>query len=251
MATNASSTFSVILAAGGQSSRFQDPNYKKQFALLDGKAVWLHSVERFLKRNDVRQVIIVVPGDEQDAFLSRFGANVAVLGIELVSGGKLRAESIRNGLAVVRGDIDFVAIHDAARPCLTDALIDRVFRAAQQHGAAIPAIPVAHTVKQSKDGRTVERTLDRIGLWLAQTPQAFGRQALQDAFASAVDFSFTDEAQLMEQAGHIVHLVEGSPLNVKITGRSDLGLASAILKSTAQKQFDAPPHPFADDRLWR
>jgi 2-C-methyl-D-erythritol 4-phosphate cytidylyltransferase len=218
---------------------------------LDGKSVWLHSVDRFLKRGDVNQVIVVIPADEEESFKSRFGANIAVLGIDVVIGGAQRSDSVRNGLAAVRPESQFVAVHDAARPCLSDAWIDRVFAAARVHRAAILAIPVTSTLKRSQDGKKIDATVDRTHLWLAQTPQVFERQLLLDAFAKFSQTSFTDEAQLVEKVGVPVALVEGSPMNIKLTSKQDLSLASAILKSLSQGRLDSPLHPFADDRLWR
>jgi len=174
-----------------------------------------------------------------------------VLGIEVVDGGEQRADSIRNGLAKVREESDFVAIHDAARPCLADAWIERLFNAAQKNRCAILAIPVTSTLKKSADGCRIDSTVDRSNLWIAQTPQVFELKLLLDAFEKYADSSFTDEAQLMEKAGHPVHIVEGSIMNIKITSKQDLALASAILKCLPQSHLDAPLHPFADDRIWR
>lgn len=246
-----SAKFSVILAAGGKSSRFGDAHFKKPFASLDGKAIWLHSADRFLKRGDVQQVIIVIPAGDREEFLSRFGAQVAVLGLDVVEGGNQRADSVRLGLQHVRPDSGFVAIHDAARPCLADTWVDRLFAAATNHRAAILATPVTSTLKRSNDGQKIDATIDRDRLWLAQTPQVFERQLLIEAFAQFGNAAFTDEAQLIEKAGHPVWLVEGSPLNIKITGKQDLALASAILRVLPQSRSDAPLHPFADDKIWR
>ncbi len=251
MSHNPFPKFSVVIVAAGQSTRFHDPNFKKPFATLDGKAVWIHSADRFQKRPDVHQVIVVIPADERESFTSKFGANGTVLGIEVVIGGTQRADSVRNGLAAVRDESDFVAVHDAARPCLADAWIDRLFRAAVMHRCAILAVPVSSTLKKSSDGKSIDSTVDRNQLWLAQTPQVFERQLLLDAFAKFGDSSFTDEAQLMEMARVPVHLVQGSPMNIKLTTKQDLALASAILKALPPSHFDAPLHPQPDDRLWR
>jgi 2-C-methyl-D-erythritol 4-phosphate cytidylyltransferase len=249
--TRTAPKFSAVIVAAGQSARFKDPNFKKPFAPLEGKAVWLHSADRFLRRGDVSQVILVIPPTEREDFLSRFGANVAVLGIDVVDGGAQRADSVRSGVAAARSDSDFIAIHDAARPCLSDAWLERLFLAAREHGAAILAEPVTSTVKRSNDGKKIEATVDRSGLWLAQTPQVFRRQSIIDALARFGSSAFTDEAQLMEKAGVSVRIVEGSPLNIKITTRQDLALAAAILKILPGNRLDAPLHPFAEDRLWR
>jgi 2-C-methyl-D-erythritol 4-phosphate cytidylyltransferase len=144
-----------------------------------------------------------------------------------------------------------VAIHDAARPCLADSWIDRVFQSARTHQAAILAIPVTSTLKRSADGKKIDATVERNQLWLAQTPQVFQRGLLLNAFEKFGDSSFTDEAQLVERAGVAVAIVEGSPMNIKLTNKQDLALASAVLKALPQSRFDSPLHPFADDRLWR
>ena len=244
-------SFSVILAAAGKSSRFQDPNYKKPFAILKRKAIWLYSAELFLKRNDVKQVIIVISKDDLEDFQSRFGPNLAVMGIEVALGGAERADSIQNALAKVDESCDFVAIHDAARPCIHADLIEDVFQSAIKNRAAIPAIQVYSTLKKSSDGKVVEKTVDRTGLYLAQTPQVFDRKLIQDAYASRGDLQPTDEAQLLESQGHPVCLVAGSPLNIKVTTKDDMRMATACLDAMPTAKFDAPIHPFADDNLFR
>lgn len=241
----------VILAAAGGSSRFKDPHYKKQFAILNGKAVWLHSAEKFLNRDDVKQLIVVVSPEDRPDFVSKFGANLAVMGIDLVSGGKERFESVQNALAKVRDEIDLVCIHDAARPCLADSWLDEVIAVAAKSGAAILATEVTSTVKRSRDGKVIDETVPRDHLYLAQTPQVFDRSLLVKAFAARAATQPTDEAQLVEKLGQKVSLVKGSPLNIKITTKGDLALAAACLKALPTPRFDAPLHPFADDNLWR
>ncbi|MFN9370147.1 MAG: 2-C-methyl-D-erythritol 4-phosphate cytidylyltransferase, partial [Planctomycetia bacterium] len=163
--------FGVILAAAGQSSRFGNSAYKKPFAPLAGRPVWLHSAEKFLDRDDVKQVVVVVSPEDREAFVDKFGANLAFMGITLAEGGAERADSVRNGLQKLRPEIDMVAIHDAARPCLAQAWIDRVFAAGARDGAAILGIPVVATLKRVAADNTVVETVDRTGLWEAQTPQ--------------------------------------------------------------------------------
>ncbi|HMP79842.1 MAG TPA: 2-C-methyl-D-erythritol 4-phosphate cytidylyltransferase [Pirellulaceae bacterium] len=243
--------FAVILAAAGQSSRFKDPHYKKPFITLNQKAVWLYSAEKFLNRSDVKQLILVIAKDDQEDFNSRFGANRVVLDFDVVLGGAERCQSIENGLKHVREECDFICIHDAARPCLADEWIDRVFEVGTKTGAAILATSIDSTIKRSRDGQRIDETVPRDGLWLAQTPQVFRRSLLLEAFAQRGNFLPTDEAQLLERCGHPVSIVPGSPLNIKITSKGDLTLAAACLKSLPAPKFDAPLHPFADDQLWR
>lgn len=245
------STFAVILPAAGQSRRFRDKNYKKPFAPLSGRAVWLHAAERFLHRPDVKQVIVVVADEDREEFDRKFGANIAILGVEVCRGGAERADSIQNALAKLREDIPLVAVHDAARPCVADRWIDRVFAAAEQTGAAILATPIAETLKRVANDQTIAETVARRGLWAAQTPQVFRRELLTKAYAARAGKPATDDATLVEQLGAPVAVVEGSPLNLKITTRDDLRLAEQILKILPKPKPDGFSHPFAGDDLWR
>jgi 2-C-methyl-D-erythritol 4-phosphate cytidylyltransferase len=241
----------VILVAAGKSSRFHDANYKKPFAPLAGRPVWLHSAEKFTDRDDVKQVVVVVSPEDRGAFLEKFGANLAFMGITLAEGGAERADSVRNGLAKLSDEIDLVAIHDAARPCLAPEWIDRVFAAAAKTGAAILATPVVATLKRVGPDHLIRDTVDRTDLWEAQTPQVFARGLLEQAFASADGGGFTDEASLIERTGHAVTVVPGSPINLKITSREDLRLAEQALKALPKPKLSGPAHPFAGDDLWR
>lgn len=245
-------SFCVIIAAAGKSSRFKDLHFKKPFAILNGKAVWLYSAELFLKRSDVAQVIVVLAPEDREEFNAKFGANIAIHGIDVVHGGAERSDSVQNALAKVRDDVDYVAIHDAARPCIGEAMVDDVFDAAIQSGAAIATIPVFSTLKKSIDGKTIDQTVDRSHLYLAQTPQVFSKEILIDMYARRGDRQPTDEAQLAEELGYSVVMVPGSHLNIKITKREDLDLAKVFMHALPTPRFDAPPHPFKDgDNLWR
>ncbi len=243
--------FAVILLAAGRSSRFHDKHYKKPFAPLAGRAVWLHSAERFLNRDDVCQLIVVISADDHESFHDKFGANIAILGMDVVSGGAERADSVQAALAQVRAEADFVVVHDAARPCLADQWIDEVFAAAELSGAAILATPVSSTLKRVNDKQQVEETVSREKVWAAQTPQVFRRQLLLDAYAARAGKQPTDEAQAVEQFGHAVTVVLGSPINLKITSKADLHLAVHLLKAMPKPKTMGGLHPFADDDLWR
>src|SRR6266850_3879574 len=139
--------FAVIFPAAGKSSRFRDKE-KKPFTNLDGRAVWLRSVEHFITRPEVAQCIIVVSPADQEMFRRRFGANLVFMNIQIANGGAERFESVANALALVKPEVDFVAVHDAVRPCLTDALIGSVFTKAEKTGAAMLAVPIADTIKE-------------------------------------------------------------------------------------------------------
>ncbi len=243
--------FAVILPAAGRSSRFKNKNYKKPFVPLENRAVWLHSAERFVNRPEVKQLIVVISPEDREEFNFKFSANVTILGIQVVDGGAERADSIERALARVEPGIDYVCVHDAARPCLADEWIERIFAAAEKSGAAIFAVPIAGTVKRVDAQHTIQETVPREGLWEAQTPQVFRRQLLLDAYAARQGLAATDCAQLVERLGHPVTVVPGSPINLKITTSEDLRLAEAALKALPRPKLNTPAHPFADDAFWR
>jgi len=233
--------FAVIIAAAGKSTRFGDKHYKKPFAKLCGKAVWLHSAQLFNQRSDVKQIIVVVSPEDRESFDDQFGPDIAVLGIDAVNGGEERCQSVLNGLAKVRPEISMVAIHDAARPCIRGKFIDRVFDAASKHGAAILAVPVWSTVKKMDSDGFVAETIDRQNLQLAQTPQVFRKDWLIDSFAQARNGNPTDEAQLLEDNGKKIKLVEGEFTNIKITTKADMKFAESVLKPAAGKSSSSNP----------
>ena len=249
-------TFAVILAAAGKSTRFGDKHYKKPFAPLANKPVWLYSAERFINRAEVAQTILVVAPEDRAAFGDKFLGSAAMLGIEVVDGGAERADSVQRALERVRVDIDYVAVHDAARPCLAEAWIDEVFAAAVKGGAAILALPIRGTIKRGvkqKDQAyvSITETIPRDGLWEAQTPQVMRRDWLVEAYAQRGGFNATDEAQLLERAGKSVALVPGSPINLKITTKEDLKLAEYALKALPQPKLGNAMNPFSDEDQWR
>lgn len=243
--------FAVIMPAAGKSERFQHQHYKKVFAPLDNRGVWLHSAEKFLNRDDVIQLILPIAAEDKEFFEMKFSSNVALMGIQVIEGGAERYQTIEKALARVKPEADFVCVHDAARPCLAEAWIEKVFAAAEKHGAALLGNPIQSTIKRVDKSQTVTETVDRSGLWEAQTPQVFRRELLLEAYSARGSLAATDDAQLVEQLGHKVHIVQGSPLNIKIATQEDLRLAGQILKVLPKPRPNLPSHPFADDDLWR
>lgn len=238
--------FAIILPAAGKSTRFSAQKRKKPFVELKGRAVWLRSAELFVNRDDVVQTIVVVGKDDLEWFREKFRPNLAFMNVEIVEGGAERSDSVQNGLASVSDEADYVAIHDAARPLLVTEWIDTLFKAAEKHGAVIPAIPVASTLKRVKD-QAITETVSREDLWQAQTPQVFRKDWLVDSFAKRGATNPTDEAQLVENAGHPVHVVTGSPMNFKITTRDDFKMAEAVLGALPKPSLTRSIHPFAEE----
>lgn len=244
--------FAVILPAAGRSTRFRMQQRKKPFVELKGRPVWVRSAEHFANREDVTQTLIVVSPDDKDWFREKFRPNLAFMDVQIVEGGAERADSVQNALARVNADVDYVAVHDAARPLLVKSWIDDVFQAAIEGGAAIPAVRVSSTLKrgESKDNtHTITETVPRENLWYAQTPQVFRRDLLLEAYAKRGDFVPTDEASLIERLGHPVTLVEGSPMNLKITTQQDFKIAEALLDALPKEKSLKNLHPFQDERL--
>ncbi len=227
---------SVIIAAAGRAERFGGAE-RKTFAKLDGRPVFLRSVEHFITRQDVCQTILAVASDDLDKMKSSYGANLGFMGVKLVEGGTRRCDTVRAGLDVVSDDADLVAVHDASRPCVTADLIDAVFAEAAKTGAAILAAPIVGTIKRVGESMVVEQTEPRAGLFEAQTPQVFRKDVLLDAYAK-VDTTrddITDDAQIVELSGHPVAIVKSDLTNMKITTKADMALANAILKARPSK----------------
>lgn len=239
--------FAVILPAAGKSTRFSQQR-KKVFVDLKGRPVWVRTAEQFVNRDDVVQTILVVSPDDLEWFKEKFRPNLAFMDVEVVTGGVERADSVKNGLARVRSDVDFVAVHDAARPLIVKEWIDQVFKAAAQHDAAILATPVTSTLKRVNANHLITATVPRTDLWAAQTPQVFRRQILLDAYAKQGKLHPTDEAELVEQTGQTVKVVPGSPLNIKITTQDDFRIAEHLLDALPKDRLPGFLHPFADER---
>jgi len=246
--------FAVILPAAGRSSRFGDPTRKKIDMDLDGRAVWLRSLDPFLNNDDVGQIIVAIAEGDREAFDRRHRDAVAFLGLDVVLGGAERADTVASALGKVKDSCDFVAVHDAARPCVTPALVAAVFAAALERGAAMPAIPVAETIKRVGEDGLIAETVPRDRLFLAQTPQVFRRDWLVEAYAKRdpAGPAATDDARLVEAIGRPIAIVPGSPFNLKITTRDDLTLARAVLGALEQEKPSAAGGPFDDaPESWR
>ena len=215
----------VIIVAAGQGRRFSS-RVPKQFLDLNGKPVFLWSVLAFKKIKEFRQIIVVVP----KRYVSRFRSYEKKRSFEVTAGGKERYDSVMAGLKKVNSGIDYVAIHDAARPLITKAVIARCLSEAKRSGAALVAVAAKDTVKMAKDGLRVKKTIPRNTVWLAQTPQIFNKNLLVKAYSRKFAPSITDDAQAVENMGKKVKIVPGSYSNLKITEPLDLKIAALLLK---------------------
>ncbi|QDT65079.1 2-C-methyl-D-erythritol 4-phosphate cytidylyltransferase [Calycomorphotria hydatis] len=240
------SQVAVILAAAGKSTRFSAGRRKKPFVDLKGRPMWVRCADLFANRDDVGQMLITVAPDDIEWFQETFRANLAFMNIEVVPGGAERADSVENAIARVRDEFELIAVHDAARPLVTKKLIDQIFEAAKTNGAAIPATKIANTIKRVDSDQVITETVDRNGLWGAQTPQVASADLLREAFAKRDGFIATDEAQLIERIGAKVAVVEGSAMNFKITTRDDFKMAEALIDLVSSGSGSRPLHPFAE-----
>ncbi len=222
-------SYVALIVAGGSGTRFGG-SVPKQYRLLDGRPVLRHSVDTCRASGAIDRVQVVIrPGDRSD-----YDRAVAGLSLpEPVAGGDTRQESVRLGLETLRlGPDDIVLIHDAARPFLSDRMIGACCDALETADGAIAAVPVRDTLKRSSDdGRHIAATLERAGIWRAQTPQAFRFGAILAAHRSAAGRDLTDDAAVAEAAGLATVLVDGCEDNIKITTEDDLARAERILSS--------------------
>ncbi len=219
----------ALIVAAGRGSRFGG-SAPKQYVELAGKPVLRHSLETFLGHPRIDAVRVVIHADDR-ALYDEIAKGLSPL--DPVSGGATRQESVRRGLQSLRElSPGIVLIHDAARPLIDDALIDRMIAALVDRPGAIPVLPVADTVKRGSNGM-VQETLDRATLWRAQTPQAFRFAEIMAAHDAAVGRELTDDAAVAEAAGLAVALVPGAEENFKVTTEADLQRARQLLMPAA------------------
>jgi 2-C-methyl-D-erythritol 4-phosphate cytidylyltransferase/2-C-methyl-D-erythritol 2,4-cyclodiphosphate synthase len=221
LATRQDPEFVGIVVAAGSSTRFGGST-SKQFIDLDGRSVLERAVRAVADRPALSGVVVVLPPDELDGPWARRARSWPGV-LAVVAGGITRSRSVMQGLAAAPR-ARFVLVHDAARPLAGAALIERVIEATRAHGAALPALEVADTVKEIDAAGMVAATLDRARLRLAQTPQGARSDWLRQALAAAEEagVQVTDEAAALERAGHSVAVVSGDPRNLKITSAQDI-----------------------------
>jgi 2-C-methyl-D-erythritol 4-phosphate cytidylyltransferase len=218
----------VVIVAAGSGSRVGGSELK-QFRWVAGKPMLLHSVQAFHARRDVAMVVCVLPkafvGDPPP-WLFQCDIDRLLLSV----GGRERTESVANGLEDLPDEVKVVLIHDAARPFVSNATIDRVIAEARGGRGAIAALPVVDTLKEVDDAGSVVRTVERAALWRAQTPQGFPRDLIEQAHATARSgrITATDDAALFERLGLPVVVVRGSERAMKITDEDDFARADAL-----------------------
>lgn len=226
MSENTSKRYAIIVA-GGSGKRFGS-ELPKQFLPLEGKAVLMHTIERFHKAGAA--IVVVLPAEHQEMWMSMCKeCNFPVTHI-IANGGSTRFESVRNGLAAIE-DLepdDLVAVHDGVRPLVSVEMIDRCYNTAQETGSAIPVVNPNDSIRQVMDDGT-SRQLLRSSLRAVQTPQTFIAKWLKGAYDVEESPLFTDDASVVEAAGHQVTLVDGETTNIKITTPIDMIVAKVLV----------------------
>lgn len=222
----------VIIAAAGSGNRMGS-GIPKQYMEILGKPVLTRTVEAFARNDSVDEIYIVV-NQEHEAFCRKEYCCGGRPGFEkvkaVIPGGRERQDSVFAALAALPEDVDYVLVHDGARPFVTDEVIEAVVESTVKNGTAVASVPVKDTVKSAEDGIFTE-TLDRSRLYAIQTPQGFGRELLLSAYRKAFEENFygTDDAVLVEKTGEKVYLVKGDYNNIKITTKEDFIVGEAIL----------------------
>jgi 2-C-methyl-D-erythritol 4-phosphate cytidylyltransferase len=225
---------SVILPAAGLGTRMgreKSGTSRKQFMLLDGAPILIHTIRKFLRCPSVTEIVVALRAEDMEWARELIAKENPSKPVRVVEGGETRQQSVQNALASLKSDTDLVAVHDAVRPFITPELVEQVIAEAAETGAAIIGIVPVDTVKKVHKNK-IRTTLPREHLVLAQTPQVFRLTLLKEAFASATADSFTgtDEASLVERLEQVeVSVVQGSDRNIKITKPTDMELARLFL----------------------
>jgi 2-C-methyl-D-erythritol 4-phosphate cytidylyltransferase len=226
----------VILPAAGLGTRMgrnsaeKTGTSRKQFMLLEGSPILMHTVRKFAALERVSEILVAVRGDDVAWVAELIAAEFPVSRVRVVEGGNSRQQSVSNALAALAPDTELVAVHDAVRPFIEVETIHKVFDEAAESGAAIVAVAAVDTVKQVSSGTghpKVRSTIPREKLVMAQTPQVFRYDVIKRAFDAAQrdNFTGTDESSLVERMDVEVSVVPGSDRNIKITKPGDMDLA--------------------------
>jgi 2-C-methyl-D-erythritol 4-phosphate cytidylyltransferase len=234
----------VILPAAGLGTRMgrntaeKTGTSRKQFMLLDGSPILLHTIRKFVACPLVGEIVVALRSDDIEWVGELLRTEALSKPVRLVQGGDSRQQSVENALGVLEPDTDLVAVHDAVRPFIDLPTIDKVLHEAAETGAAIVGIVPVDTVKQVRKNK-VRGTIPREGLTLAQTPQVFRYALLKEAFGKAREDGFiaTDESSLVERLEQVeVSVILGSDRNIKITKPSDMDLARLFLAEELAEQ---------------
>ena len=231
-------SIAAIVPAAGNGQRFGSES-NKLFAKIDGQPLWVHSISRLRDQSAIGRIVMPISEVDRQYFAVEQAGLMASMGIELVAGGAERSDSVRQGIGVLETDraVQWIAVHDAARPLVSADDLKNLFEVAAKTGAAILAAPLSGTIR--RDLKTRTETVDRRELYEALTPQVFGAGLLRHAYSHHNGRPATDDAELVERTGHAVSIVRGSTDNLKITYPEDLLVAESILARQRSKNSHA------------
>ena len=223
----------VIIVAGG-SGRRMGGALPKQFMMLDNEPILARSINRMHEALPAAEIVVVLP-EEHVELWKNIAARFDVARHKIALGGKERFHSVKNGLAALSDEVAIVGIHDAVRPLASKKLIIKLFLEAENSTAVIPVVaPIdSYRIVEGDNSRIIDRSVLR----MVQTPQVFQAEALRKAYEQPFSSTFTDDASVMEAAGHKVTLVEGERENIKITTPSDMLIAEAIINAESETQL--------------
>lgn len=223
---------SALIVAAGKSTRMGS-GIDKMFLELNGRPVVAHTWRRFDEAPGIEEIVLVIREGAESTFNQLAQRSSFQRPYRFVTGGKERQDSVWNGLAALSPGSEIVAIQDAARPCTSAALISQTIEAARRTGAAVAAQPVTDTIKESADGKHIERTLDRSRLWAVQTPQTFRVAIIRRALAEARrrGLILTDDTAACELIGQPVELVVSAEPNPKVTRPEDIPVLETLLSA--------------------
>lgn len=222
----------VVIVAGGKGTRM-GMNLPKQYLHLAGRPVLMHSIDQFARSKSQPKVILVLHEDMLDYWQSLCRQYQYETPHKIVAGGSSRFQSVKNGLDYIFKTYDapcLIAIHDGARPLVSTMLIDEAYAQTDKFGATVLAVPSTNSMRQGTQHKSI--AVDRDLVWQVQTPQTFKSDLLQEAFQQRESPLFTDDASVVENIGHPIHMIPSDYKNIKITYPEDLQIAQIYLQST-------------------
>ncbi|WP_053984916.1 2-C-methyl-D-erythritol 4-phosphate cytidylyltransferase [Niameybacter massiliensis] len=221
----------AVIVAGGSGSRM-GTKVKKQYLKLKGKEILTHTVERFSTIAQIEEIIVVTGEEDIEYVTTLLRDTYKIKKVKaVVAGGKERQDSCWNGISNVSEEMDYIMVHDGARPLISEAVINASIEKVKECRACIVAVPVKDTIKQADQEGKIINTPRRETLWAVQTPQVFEKGLLINAYQEAYEkaLQVTDDSMIVEAFGEAVHIVQGEYTNIKITTPEDLLLAERLI----------------------